>query len=116
MSLAEGVSAGNQRDRFLIVHRHACECLPDVVSSGHRIGFAIWTFRIDVDEAHLDRAERILKLAFAAVSFVTEPRPFRSPIELLWFPCVRAAAAKTERPEAHRLEGHVADKNEEIGP
>src|ERR671929_1366796 len=116
MRLAEGVPAGNKRDGFLVIHCHACECLADVVSSGDWIGFAVRSFRIDVDETHLYRAQRLLKLAFATVPFVSEPRPFRTPVELLWLPSVRAAATETKRLEAHRLEGDIADKNKKIGP
>src|SRR6185369_5156774 len=115
MRLAEGVPAGNQRDGFLVVHRHARECLANVVSSCDRIGLAVRSFRVDVDESHLHRAQWLLKLSFAAVTFVTEPRTFRSPIEFLWLPCVRAAAAKPERLEAHRLECDIADQNKKIG-
>src|ERR1043165_1791868 len=116
MSFTKGVTAGNQRDRFLVVHRHACECLANVVSGCDRIGLAVWSFRIDVDEAHLYCAERFLKLAFAAVAFVAEPCPFRSPVELLWFPGVGATAGKTESLEAHRLERDVADQHKQISP
>src|SRR5689334_19750570 len=116
MRLAEGVPAGNQRDGFLVVHRHAGECLADIISSCDRIGLAVRSFGVDVDEAHLYRAERLLKLTFTAVAFVTKPRTFRSPVEFLWLPSVRAAAAKPERLEAHRLEGDIADQNKKIGP
>src|SRR6185437_2469948 len=71
MRLAEGVTTGNQRDGFLVVHRHTCECLTDVVSSCDRIGIAVRSFRVDVDESHLHRAQWLLKLSFAAVTFVT---------------------------------------------
>src|ERR1051325_2972363 len=119
MSFTKGVTAGNQRDRFLVVHCHACECLADVVSGCDRIGLAVWSFRIDVGEAHLYCAERVLNFALAAaaaVAFVAEPCPFRSPVELLWFPGVGATAGKTESLEAHRLERDVADQHKQIGP
>ena len=54
VGLAEGVPAGNQRDRLFVVHRHAIEGLANVL--GRRpigSGFAARAFRIDVDEAHL---------------------------------------------------------------
>src|SRR5207247_2175227 len=37
VSFAEGVAAGNQRDRLLVVHRHAAECLANVPGCGERI-------------------------------------------------------------------------------
>jgi hypothetical protein len=38
-----------------IVHTHAAEGLADVACGGERIGIAVRTFRIHVDEAHLGR-------------------------------------------------------------
>ena len=73
MSLAEGVSAGDERDGLLVVHRHAGEGLADVATRGDRVGIAVRPFRIDVDQAHLDRAQRGLELPVAAVAPVAEP-------------------------------------------
>ena len=61
--LAEGVAAGDQRDGFLVVHRHAAEGVADVVGRGERIGIAVRAFGVDVDQAHLHRGERILQVA-----------------------------------------------------
>src|SRR6185436_14862019 len=41
VGLAERVSAGDERHRFLVVHRHAAERLANVPGSGNRIGIAI---------------------------------------------------------------------------
>src|SRR5581483_6771397 len=71
--LAEGMAAGDQRDSFLVVHRHAEEGLANVLGRLDRVGIAVRAFRIDVDETHLHRAERLGKLPLAAVAFVTEP-------------------------------------------
>src|SRR5262249_5000843 len=68
--LAEGVPTGNERDGLLVVHRHAKERLADVLGCGDRSGLAIRSFRVDVDEAHLHRAERLGKLAFAAITLI----------------------------------------------
>ncbi len=64
--LAEGVAAGDERDGFLVVHGHALEGLADILGGRDRIGVAVGTFRVDVDQAHLrprragfpDRARR----------------------------------------------------------
>ena len=116
VGLAEGVAAGNQRDGLLVVHRHAEERLADVLGRRDRVRIAVRPFRIDVDQAHLHRAERLRKLAFAAVAFVAEPRALGTPVELFRLPDVGAAAGETERLEAHRLERDVAGENHQVGP
>src|SRR6185312_14475333 len=70
VGLAEGVAARDQRDRLLVVHRHAEEGLADVLGRRDRVRIAVRAFRIDVDKAHLHRTERLRQLAFAAVAFV----------------------------------------------
>jgi tRNA(Phe) wybutosine-synthesizing methylase Tyw3 len=62
MGLAERVSAGDQRNRLLVIHRHARKGLANVPRRGHRIRLAVRPFRIHVDQAHLHRAQRILQL------------------------------------------------------
>src|SRR5438105_15735698 len=116
MRLAEGVAAGNQRDGLLVVHRHSEERLADVLGRGDWVRLAVRPFRIDVDEAHLHGAERLRKLALAAVAFIAQPRPLRTPVELFGFPNIRAPAAETKRLEAHRLERDVARENHQVGP
>src|SRR5262249_16971192 len=116
VGFAERVAAGNQRDGLLVVHRHAEERFPDVLGRGNRIRLAVRPFRIDVDEAHLHRAERLVKLALAAVAFVPQPCALGTPVELFGLPNVGATAAETERLEAHRVERDVAGKNHQIGP
>ena len=116
MGFAEGVAAGNQRDGLLVVHRHAEERFADVLGRRDGVRFAVRAFRIDVDEAHLHRAERFLKLALAAVALVAEPRPLGTPVELFGLPHIGAAAGKTECLEAHRLERDVAGENDQVGP
>ena len=66
MRLAERVAAGDQRDRLLVVHRHALERLADIPRRGERVRLAVRPFRIDVDQTHLHGGERILKFAVAA--------------------------------------------------
>src|ERR1035438_2012202 len=114
---AEGVSAGNERDRFFVVHRHAGERFADIPCRSDGIGLSIGPFRIHVDQTHLHRAERILEVTIAGVTRVRQPRALRSPINfLLGFPDISSTAAKTERLKAHRLEGDVAGENHEVSP
>ncbi len=68
VGLAEGMAAGDERDGFLVVHRHAAEGLADIVRRRDRIGIAVRAFGVDVDQAHLHRGERILQLARVDVS------------------------------------------------
>ena len=65
MGLAEGVAAGDERDGLLVVHRHPRERLADVAGRGEGARLAVGALGVDVDEAHLDRAERVLELAVA---------------------------------------------------
>ena len=117
VGLAEGVAAGDQRDGFLVVHRHALERFADVPRRGDRIRLAVRPFRIDVDQAHLHRAERILQLAIAEIALVRQPFAFRAPVDgIVGLPAVRPSAAKAERLEAHRFERDVAGEDQEVGP
>src|SRR6185295_3375763 len=101
VSLAEGVAARDQRNCLLIVHRHAEEGFADVLGRGDRVRVAVRAFRIDVDEAHLHRAERLGKLALAAIAFIAEPRALGTPEESLRLPHIDTPTCKTNRLEAH---------------
>src|SRR5271169_1976452 len=116
VGLAESVAAGDQRDSLFVVHRHAEERFADVLGGLDRIRIAVRPFRIDIDQAHLYRAERILQLALAAVAFVAEPRSFRTPVKLFRLPDIGAAAAESESLEAHRVERDVAREDHQVGP
>ena len=116
VGLAEGVAAGDQRDGLLVVHRHAEERFADVLGRRDRVRIAVRPFRIDVDQAHLHRAERLRELAFAAVALVAEPRALGTPVELFRLPDVGAAAGETEGLEAHRLQRDVAGEDHQVGP
>src|SRR6185437_4472773 len=86
MGLAEGVAARDQGYGLFVIHRHAEERLADILGRGDRVGIAVRAFRVDVNETHLHRAERLGELAFAAVALVAEPGALRTPIELFRFP------------------------------
>ena len=117
MGLAECVAAGDERDSLLVVHRHALERLADVLGRCERIRLAVRPFRIDVDQAHLHRAERMLELAVAEVALVRKPLAFRTPVDrIVRLPGVHPAAAETERLEAHGLEGDIAGQDQEVAP
>src|ERR1700683_5034496 len=114
---AEGVTARNERNGLLVVHRHTGERLPDIACRGDGIRLSIGPFRVYLDQAHLDGSQRILKIAIASVALVRQPRALRSPINFLFgLPYVRPAAGKTKCLEAHRLERDVACENHQVGP
>ena len=115
--LAEGMAARDQRDGFLVVHRHALERFTDVPGRGDRIRLAVRPFRIDVDETHLHCAKGMFELAIAKIALVSQPLALWTPVDgIVGLPAVRASAAETEGLEAHRFEGDVAGENQKIRP
>src|ERR1035438_5016548 len=113
----ESVTAGNERNGLLVIHRHAGESLSDIPCRSDWIRLSIRPFRIHIDQTHLHGSERILKITVAAVALVRQPLALRPPENVLFgLPDVFAPAAKTERLKAHRLQGDVAGENYEVGP
>ena len=103
--LPNGVAADDERDRLLVVHRHTAEGLPNVPGGSQRIRVAVGPLRIDVDQAHLHRAERAGQLPVAAVALVSEPGVLGAPEDLVGLPDVLSPEAEAEGLEAHRLVG-----------
>ena len=117
MAFAESVTAGNERHGLLVVHRHAAEGLADIASRSDRIRIAVRSFRIDVDQSHLDGAERILQFPVAAVAIVAQPGVLGAPVDVfLGLPDVRPAAGEAQCPEAHGFEGAIAGEDHQVGP
>ena len=115
--LAERVAARDQRDRLLVVHRHAAERLADVPGGGERIGLALRSLRVHVDQAHLHRGQRLLQVAVALVALRGEPLALRSPEDVvLRLPHVGASAAEAEHLQTRRLERAVAGEDHQVGP
>src|SRR5579871_1386366 len=113
---AKGVTTGNERDGFFVVHRHATEGFADVARCGDGIRLPVGTFGIYIDQTHLYGAERILQIAVAGVTLVGEPGAFRAPVEFFRLPDIRTASAKAKRFETHRIEGDVAGENHQVRP
>src|SRR5688572_16406843 len=105
--LAEAMAPGDQRDGLFVVHGHAEERFADVLGRCDRIGLAIRTFGVHVNQPHLNRTERLRELALAAVALVAQPRPLGTPEELLGLPDVGSTAGEAECLEAHRFQSHV---------
>src|SRR5262245_33136516 len=110
------MAADNERDSLLVVHGHAGECLADVASCRKRIGVAVRSFGIEIDQSHLDGAEWLGQLAIAAVTLVAEPCVLGPPEHFYRFPYVGSAEAKPERLETHGFERDVTGENEQVGP
>jgi len=84
---------------------------------GERVRVAVRALRVDIDEAHLDRGQRLLQLAVAAVALVVEPGGLGPPVDVVvWLPFVHAAAAEAEGLEAHGLQGNVAGEDHQVAP
>ena len=58
MRFTERVTAHDERNRFLVVHRHAGERLADIPGGGQRVGVPAGSLGVHVDQAHLHCAER----------------------------------------------------------
>ncbi len=117
VDLAEGVATRDERDRLVVVHRHAPEGVADVLGRGIGIGIAVRALRVHVDQAHLDVGQRALEIALTRVALVGQPLALGAPVDvLLGVPDVLAAAGVAERLEAHRLHGAVAGQHKQIGP
>ena len=139
VGLAEAVAAGDQRDSLFIVHRHAGEGLADVDGCSKRVGLAVRTFGIDVDQAHLHGCQRVLEdagvLHFAVVVFhqnamtfdawralgvahvTPQPLGLAAPVHVLVrLPHVLAATGEAEGLEPHAFQRHVARQHHQVGP
>ena len=117
MRLAERMTAGNQRNRLFVIHRHARKCLTDIFCSRKRIRLAVRPFRIDVDQAHLHGSERVFEVSITAIALVLEPFALGAPVNIfLGLPHIGTTTGKAERLETHRLKRAIADKNHQIGP
>jgi hypothetical protein len=119
VALAEGVTAGDERDRLLVVHAHSAERLADVAGRLRRVGVTARTLRVDVDEPHLHRCERVLEsLARILVDpGLAQPLLFGAPEDvLLRLPAVDPAAAEAEHRPAHGFDRHVAREDHQVCP
>ena len=91
VGLAERVAACDQGDGLLVVHGHPAERLADVVGREQRVGIAARTLGVDVDQPHLDGAERTGQLRVRRCS---ARRPARCP------PLPRRSPRAPKRPRA----------------
>ena len=145
VGLAEGVATGDQGHGFFIVHRHAGEGFADVMGGCDRVGVAFRTFRVHVDQAHLDGGQRVFQvaaggagaalliavtvgigrdlavagagLALAVAVIAAQPGRFGTPVDVqVRFPHVLAATGETEGLETHGFQRDVAGQDQQVSP
>src|ERR1700689_4146276 len=117
MCLTEGVTARDQRNGLLVVHRHATKGLANVLRGCQRIRIAVRTLGIHVDQAHLRRPERLLQIPITAVALIAaKPLLFRSPVDQVRLPVIRASASEAEGLKAHLLERDISGQDHQIAP
>ena len=117
MRLAEGVTPGDQGDRFLVIHRHARKGFADVAGRGQRVRGAVRAFGVDVDQAHLHGGERVFQLAVTGIARIAQPGVFHAPVDVFFrFPDIRPSAAEAEGLESHRIQRAIAGQHHQVGP
>src|SRR5512139_1018364 len=117
VGLAERVTARYERNRLLVVHRHASEDLADIPRRSDRVRVAVGAFRGHIDQAHLNGAEGLLEFPVTGVALVSKPLALGTPVDILFrFPDVLTPAAETEGLETHRFQSDVAGEDHQVGP
>ena len=102
VSFAEGVTTRNQRNRLFIIHRHSPESLANITRRRNRIGISHRSFRVHINQSHLNGGERILKLSITGITLVSEPFALRTPVNVfLRLPNIFTSTGESERLKAH---------------
>ena len=76
---AKGVTSCNECHGFLIIHCHATKSLADVTRCRNRIRFSVRTFRIYIDQSHLNRTKGIFEFADHPNSDLSPNHSFQNP-------------------------------------
>ena len=109
MCFSKGMSARDEGDGFLVVHRHARECFTDVPRGCDRVGVAIRAFWIHINETHLHGGEGIFQITVSRVAIVLEPLSLGSPVDvLLGLPDICAPTGEAECFESHGFQADIA--------
>ncbi len=117
MRLTKGMTACDQSDGLFVIHGHPRESLANVAARFHWVWIAIRALWIDIDEAHLNGAQRLCQFAIAAVTLIAQPFSFRAPVNVIfWFPNIFATAAEARRLKAHGFQCAVTCEDHDIGP
>ncbi len=117
MCLPEGMTAGNKCNSLLIIHCHPSESFTNITGSSQRIRNTVRTFRIDINQTHLNSSQRIFKIPVTRITVIFKPLTLRSPVNvLLRFPDILPSSTETENFEAHRFHCTVPCKYHQISP
>ena len=116
VSLPEAMPTCDQCDSLFIIHRHATKGLANVFCCSKGIRVSVWTFRIHIDQSHLNCGKRVLELAFAFIALICKKLALRSPVNQVRFPVIHPTTGKSKGFKAHGFERHVSGKNHQIRP
>ena len=122
MHLAKCVTASYQCHGLIVVHCHTGKGFAHVATRCNRIGLAVRTLGVHIDQTHLHRCKRTLEYAItaiAAVGFVAGGQPFflHTPEHIfLRSPNISAAAAKAKGLKAHGFHSHITCQDKQVGP
>ena len=120
--LTKGVTTGDKRHCFRIIHTHAGKGVADVKGGLQRVRIAVWAFWVHVDQTHLHSSERVFEITLTGIAAVLttgffEPDVFGSPVNVfLRRPCVRTTTAETKCLVTHGFHRDVPGQQEQVGP
>ena len=117
-----GVATGGQCSGFFVVHGHTGEGFANLLAGLERIGIAVYPLRVHVNQAHLNRGQRVFHgvwLVYALVAAVRGRQPLFlcAPVDVfLGVPNVLTAVGEAKGFKAHGLIGNVTGKDKQVGP
>ena len=95
VSFSEGMAASNQGNGFFIIHRHSSKGFTNVFGSSQWIRIPSRTFRINVNQTHLNRSQWFCQFAFAIMALISKKFLFCPPIYCFSFPIICTTTGKT---------------------
>ncbi len=116
------VTTNREGSSFFVIHRHTGEGFTHLGGGLERVGNAVDTFRVHIDQAHLDSGQRVfhgVRLGDIVITIVRWCQPFffSPPIGVLFrMPDIFAATGKAKDFQAHGFIGHGASQNDQVGP
>ena len=122
VSLTHGVTTGGESNSLFVIHCHAGKGFTNLLSSLERVRVTVNTFRVHIDQTHLDCSQRVLhggRVFQVAIARVRRRKPFllRTPVDVeLGVPDVFTAETKAEGLQTHGFVGHVSGEDEQVSP
>ena len=103
------VSASNKCYCFFVVHSHSPECFSNIDCRSDRIRIPVGTFRVHINQSHLNRSKWVFQLSVARIALVFQPFLFGTPINIFFrFPNICSTTSKTKRFETHGFQGNIS--------